>query len=74
MLLTYFDGVPLGFTSFYVAKVSYSNNPITTTFIQTVSYNSLFQTHTHFQFYITFFKGKLLWHSEIDQTPVPNAQ
>ena len=62
MLLKYFDGVPLGFTSFYTTNGSYSNNTITATFTQTVTYNSPFQNLSPFQFYITFFKGILELH------------
>jgi len=71
--LKYFEVVPFGFTSFYVVKGSYSNNSITTTFIQTVTYNTRFQTLSPVHFYITFFKGNLVRLSEIDQTPAPNA-
>jgi len=64
--------MPFGLTSFYVANGSYSNNTITTTFIQTATYNSRVQNLSLFQFYVTFFKGNSVWRSEIDQTPVPN--
>ena len=41
VLLKYFDGVRLEIKPFYVAKGSYSNNTIATTFFQTVTFKLL---------------------------------
>ena len=51
-----FQQCAFGNRVFLSGKSSYSNDTITTTFIQTVTYNSPFQTVSSFQFCITFFK------------------